>query len=230
MRESEVLLLAKSIREELAEKGLSPAFAKLYSQHTRLQVDQVGLAGWRYDEAYFRLHDAMRLIAVAFLEKDSGVENWQNGLRRAGELLEWLSHSELNPENLPIRFLASAAYQLAGYPARALGLLNQANLLNDQSRILYSLLRANFRSLFQEIRQYWELRLQQDNQPNIRIEWSDHLIFDSQLQEWITDETVRALGILCSMFRWGNEPRLENAVNKLDAMAVSVQSVGKKSD
>ncbi|MCB9418295.1 MAG: hypothetical protein H6667_00705 [Ardenticatenaceae bacterium] len=219
MKESEVLHLAKIIREDLAEKGLSPAFAKLYSQHTRLNAGQAGLAGWRYSEAYDRLHDAMRLIAIAFMERDTKGENWQNGLRRAGELLEWLSHSELNPEELSIQLLASASYQIAGYPARALGLLNQTTLFNEPSRILYFLLRADFRSLFNEIRRYWELRLQESNQSNDRITWEDNATSNKQLQEWITDETIRALGILCTTFRWGDKSRLENAIKKLNAIA-----------
>ncbi len=219
MNETDVLRLSKIISEDLAEGGLSPAFAKLYSQHTRLGARQAGLTGWRRDEAYSRLHDAMRLIAVAFIQKDSEIENWQNSLRRGGELLEWLSHTELNPDNLPIQLLASAAYQLAGYPARALGLLNQATLGNRQSQILSSLLQANFRNLFQEIKQYWSVRFTQDRPFVDSINWEDHVTSNRQIQEWITNETVRALGILCSAFRWGDEARLVNALNKLDAVA-----------
>jgi len=219
MNETDVLRLSKIISEDLAEGGLSPAFAKLYSQHTRLGSRQAGLTGWRPDEAYSRLHDAMRLIAVAFIQKDSEIENWQNSLRRGGELLEWLSHTELNPDNLPIQLLASAAYQLAGYPARALGLMNQATLINRQSQILSSLLGANFQTLFQEIKQYWSVRFTQERQFIDLITWENHEASYRQIQEWITEETVRALGIVCSTFRWGNEPRLENALNKLDDIA-----------
>lgn len=220
MNESEVFQSARSVGESLAGKGLSPAFAKLYSHHTRLSAEQIGLAGWRSDEAYYRLHDAMRLIGIAFLEKDSGIEAWQTALRRAGELLEWLSHSETNPEGLPIRLLASATYQLAGYPARALGLLNQAVLFNGQSRILYFLLRADFHSLFHEIGQYWRLQFQQSNQLEQAITWEDQGAYNRQFQQWIADETIRALGILCTTFRWGDdESRLDDAINKLDAVA-----------
>ena len=49
--------LAQELRQKLAETGLPPAFAKLYSQHTRLAYAQQSLSGWRDEEIWQRLHD-----------------------------------------------------------------------------------------------------------------------------------------------------------------------------
>ncbi|WP_190942222.1 hypothetical protein [Nostoc flagelliforme] len=64
-------------------------------------------------------------MEAAFIQRETGDTNWRNGMLRVGELFEWLSHPQLNPDILPIRLLAAAVYELAGYPARAAGLLNE---------------------------------------------------------------------------------------------------------
>jgi len=108
-----------------AGPGLTPAAAKLYSQQVRLRANQPGLSGWRQQEADERLEEAVRLLDAALIELEEGGEpsrSWA-GLRRAAELLEWLSHPDICPRGVPVRLLAAAAYQLAGYPARSSGLL-----------------------------------------------------------------------------------------------------------
>src|SRR5271167_1289778 len=112
----EVLKLARAVSEGLAGGFLTPACAKLYSQHTRLDAGQPGLTQWRLTEAASRLDDAVRLVDAALFERDAGDANWTEAMLRAAEILEWLSHPTLNPDNLPMRLLAAAAYQLAGYP------------------------------------------------------------------------------------------------------------------
>src|SRR5436190_23001302 len=116
-----ILSLARSVSDRLAGGSLTPAFAKLYSQHTRLEAGRPGLGRWQPGEANSRLDDAVRLIDAALLRRAAGDGNWTEGMLRAAELLEWLSHPTLNPEGIPILLLAAAAYQLAGYPARAAG-------------------------------------------------------------------------------------------------------------
>lgn len=209
--------LAKEIRESLAERGLPPSFAKLYSQHTRLGTGQSGLQNWRSDETLLRLHDAMRLTACGLLEKESGIDGWQNSLRRAGELLEWLSHSDLNPEELPLLLISSAVYQLAGYPARSTGLLNQHNLGNEHSRILYYFLKADFRSLQQSLTEFWSIQALDSSV--FPLPWHDQAALSERIQEWITIETASAIGVVCSFMRWGDETRVLLAIEKLSAIA-----------
>jgi hypothetical protein len=209
--------IAQEIRQNLAERGLPPDFAKLYSQHTRLTYDQQGLLSWREEEMWQRLHDAIRLISAGLLEKEQGIESWSNSLRRAGELLEWLSHSQLNPDDLPLTLLSSAAYQLAGYPARAMGLLNAHELTNNRSRILHYFLKADFRSLQQSLVDFWSTS---SFEPSIfPLPWHDQIALSERVQDWIAAETASSIGVICSFIRWGDETRILLAIQKLSAIA-----------
>ena len=214
--------LADRVQEELVGRGMPPRVAKLYSQHTRLRANQPGLSGWRHDEAAARLDDAVQLIHVALLKRESGNLTWRDAMRRAGELLEWLAHPELNPDGLPLRLLAAAAYQLAGYPARSSGLLDGAagdNTIEDsESALLRALLAANFPELLRRLAEFWaqpivaiENPSDQDKQP---VPGSS-----DQLHRMIVTDTASALGVLCAEMRWGNEPRLQRALAKLEAVA-----------
>lgn len=129
--------LARNVVMAEAGRGLPPATARLYSQFSRLQARQPGLPSWNeYDSSSF-VNEAVRLLDSALVLRTLGNgASWQSGLRRVGELFEWLSLPELNPDNLPLRMLAAAAYQLAGYPARATGLLNTSYENDNVSPIL----------------------------------------------------------------------------------------------
>lgn len=211
----EVLEAAERLRQDLAGIRLSPVFARLYSQHTRLAYIQPGLVSWDATETRARMHDAMRLTAAALTERQQNVEGWQQSLRRAGEILEWLSHPELNPQGLPLIFLAGAAYQLAGLPARSTGLLTQASLSDEVSQIIHSFLRADFRTVLNHLCNFWR-------QNDILVEplpWSDDQLLSEIVQDWITNETASAIGVLCAFLRWGDETRMQVAVQKLSAVA-----------
>ena len=159
----------------------------------------------------------VRLIEAAFIQREVGDERWGNGMRRAGEILEWLSLPELNPDRLPIRLLAASAYQLAGYPARASGLLKEDAIEGIESRILVSLLKADFVSLLQQLSQYWSRvhsLTQQETEPP--SESPDNI--SPQLHELIVKETASCLGIICASMRWGSEPRTRPAIEKLAAI------------
>jgi hypothetical protein len=215
---SETIELARGLRERLAGSGLIPSFAKLYSQHTRLRAARPGLPGWREREASIRLSDAVRLLEAAFIEREAGGDNWQYGVRRAGELLEWLSHPELNPSRLPIRLLAAAAYQLAGYPARSAGLLNEDGTEGAESGILRSLLSADFPEMLRLLGEYWARTVPSAVSIGTGLPWDDAEAFSNRFHEWIVSETASALGVLCAVMRWGNESRLERALEKLSAV------------
>ena len=214
----ETLNLAQKLKKELANSSLSQSFAKLYSQHTRLREGQLGLSGWQKDEETHRLNDAMRLIEVAFIERESNIENWPDGMRRAGELLEWLSHPQLNYNKLPLRLLAAAAYQLAGYPARSTGLLNEDKTDVIESKILHFLLKADFPDLFKQLTEYWATLLLSSTH-NTELSGDEQEVFSDSFQQLIVKETASSLGILCAFMRWGEEYRLEEALNKLTTVS-----------
>jgi len=215
----ETVNLAVELRQGVAGSGLPSSFAKLYSQHTRLRERQPGLAGWREEEAFLRLNDAVRLLEAASIERESGSDEWQSAMRRVGELLEWLSHPELNLTRLPTRLLAAAAYQLAGYPARAAGLLSEDEPESSESGILRSLLKADFADLVRLLTEYWAEQGDLTRQTETDIQWDDPDAFSYALHQWIVSETASALGVLCATMRWGDEPRLDKALDKLVAVA-----------
>jgi len=60
---AEVVTLASQLVESLVDRGLSPAFARLYSHHTRLRENRPGLMSWSQTEANSRLDDVRRFPA-----------------------------------------------------------------------------------------------------------------------------------------------------------------------
>src|SRR5262245_33256949 len=96
---------ANRLQVDLAGKGLTASQAKLYSQHTRLRTSRPGLTNWRRDEASERLDDAVRLLEAGFVQREAGNSAYRACWRGASEILEWLSHPQLNTEGLPFRLL-----------------------------------------------------------------------------------------------------------------------------
>lgn len=219
---TETLALAAKLRQDLVGRGLTPNLAKLYSQHTRLLASQPGLGGWRSEEASARLQDAVLLLEAGFAERDGHQERWIESLRRVGEILEWLAHPELNPDRLPLRLLAASAYQLAGYPARATGLLNAASLSDTgdtpESQILRALLKADFPELLRQLTIYWA-RSSTTQPANYNLNWQDSELLSDNVQEIVTRETASALGVLCGFMRWGETSRMEKALNKIRSIS-----------
>jgi hypothetical protein len=155
-------------------------------------------------------------LQAAFIERDTDPEsNWRDGVRRAAELLEWLSHPEINTEDLPFRLLAAAAYQLAGYPARASGLLNATPPEDTESRILLALLKADFPLLLRELTNYWSGNLSPTLQTIKASFWSEIESPFASFHQIIVMEVAKALGVLCAEMRWGEEDRLAKAIGKL---------------
>ncbi|MDA2136749.1 DEAD/DEAH box helicase [Bacillus cereus group sp. Bc256] len=199
----------QKIINEMADEKLPPNFAKLYSQYTRIKMNQPSLKGWHKNEFTDRLNDAINLIDAGLFNKEIGGKDWQEPIKRGGELLEWLSHPELNKEKLPLRLLSAAAYQLGGYPALSMGLLNSSSSDTYESKILKSLLKGNFPGLFEEIVNYWVIRKDKDES------------FEGRqfINIKVIDEVVSVLGVLLAYMRWGDDARLTRAVEKFDALS-----------
>jgi hypothetical protein len=209
------IALAKDIYLQLTGRALTPAAAKLYSQHTRIAANQKGLAGWRSDEASERLDDAVQLMEAAFLKRGAGDSDWHYGMRRAGELLEWLTHREFNLEDIPVRMLAAAAYQTAGYTAMAASLFERGDFEQAESRILKTLLKADFPTLLEEIAVFWQRYKLVDLQDDISKLPEIGSIESSNVEDWIVNQIISALGVLCAQARWGGINRFEAALEKL---------------
>jgi len=200
---------AREVDRRLVTGGLPPPLAKLYSHCTRLRSGQPGLPTWQRGEFEARLNDAVRLIELGFLKRAAGEEDWRRSVVRGAEVLEWLSHPEIDSEGLPLGHLSAAAYQLAGYPARSAGLLDRI-APGGSLHILTSFLRADFAGLLAGLVHYWGARQQmqragQNEQPDIRSSFFD--------------ETAGALGVLCAAMRWGDHGRLDAALEKLGAVS-----------
>lgn len=212
--DEETVALASQLAESLVGSGLPPALARLYSHYTRLRENQPGLPTWSQAEANSRLEDVMRLLEAAFIQRQMEDNQWQKTVLRAGEILEWLPINDVDSNEISTRLLSAACYQLAGYPARALGLLREETNLNNGSRILTALLKADFIELWHQISRYWSQivpETQNSSQSDIQ---GDHLI-----ETMIVRETVSALGVLCAVMRWGMDLRTQQALDKLTAVS-----------
>lgn len=212
--DEETIALASQLAESLAGSGLPRTLARLYSHHTRLRENQPGLTSWSQAEANSRLEDVMKLIEAASIQRQAEDNQWQKTVLRAGEILEWLPISDIDSDEISTRLLSAACYQLAGYPARALGLLREERSLNKESGILIALLKADFVVLWQQISKYWSRTISeiQDSSPSY--------IQDSRpIETMIVKETVSALGVLCATMRWGSDSRIQKALDKLAAVS-----------
>jgi hypothetical protein len=173
------------------------------------------LISWHAGEALERLDEAIHLIEAALIERDVTEDDtgWREAFRRAGELLEWLSHSEIRPSQVPTALLAAAAYQLAGYPACSAGLLSDVEN-GSASTALFYLLRSDFPELLQVVSLFWS---DADQGQQTEYNGEDPKQVVASLHNWIVEEIVRALGVLAAEMRWGDEARTDQAVSKLSA-------------
>ncbi len=218
LSKNEIVKLAQELRKNFAGTNLPRPLAKLYSQYTRLRAGQSGLSSWQEEETTDRLNDALHLLDAAFIERDDGSEYRHDSAKRAGALLEWLSHPQLNADELPIRLLAAAAYQLAGYPALSKGLLGEDVLEAIESNILYFLLKAEFPKLLEQLTEYWGNNLSILNQKQMELPWQNSEELSQKLQQQVVKETASALGILCAEMRWGKNTRVQPALEKLSTI------------
>lgn len=210
----ETVTLASQLVESFVSSGLPPSVARLYSHYTRLRENQSGLRNWNQMDENSYLHDVMRLLEVASVQRQIEDDQWQKTVLRAGEILEWLPISGTKSEELSTRLFAAACYQLAGYPARASGLLRQDGSQDNESRILIALLKADFVGLLEQIAEYWARAI-----PQIQSTSPSDSQNANVIQEAIIRETVSALGLLCAVMRWGEDSRIQKALDKLTAVS-----------
>jgi hypothetical protein len=211
MATAETIRIAAQTRRQLASNSLTPAQAKLYSQRIRKEMGREGLRSFAPAEVGGHLDDAVFLIDCAFIERRANQRtNWQQGIKRAAEILEWLSQPTLRPDDSPLHLLAAAAYQVAGYPAMALGQLRRAPELAPGSVILRNFLRADFPATLDSIYDFWS---EQFHRPTGTPTAQDRFSLEA------VRHSIMCIGTVCSYFRTGDDRMVRRALRKMHDLA-----------
>lgn len=203
---------------------------------------------WTQSQSIELFSEARRLLHAAGIFEDtdgSDSEAATSCYRRAGELLEWLSRSrdEVTRE-VPAEILAAGAYQLAGLPAMATGILRLSKV-DGAGGIIGAFLSCNFDSVLERTAVFWRdhadltgrdgsarlLNAAEDSaegfQPQTSKpdqEWDAEGDDDpreepfSPIAWYIVVETVRTLGLLAEGLRRGEQNRTGTALEKLKAL------------
>lgn len=206
--------IARTVRQNLAGSALTGGQAKLYSQRLRRDMGRPGLASFREGDVDSYIDEAMLLLECALLERGELPESdWRGGVKRAGEILEWLSQANLKPLGAPLHLLSGAAYQVAGYPAMALGHLRRVSDIEPISRLLKSLFEADFPATLEQVRIYW--RNERSNQISAPIDPTDLTLATFR-------HVIMCIGSVCAYLRTGVGDSAERALAKLESLAASV--------
>ncbi len=205
---------ARNLRQTLASTVLTGRQAKLYSQRLRRDMGREGLASFTAADVDAYLDEAMLLLNCALIERrNDPIGGWRNGAKRAAEILEWLSQPNLKPAGAPLHLLAAAAYQLADYPAMALGHLRRMPDEEPFSFILREFLRADFSTTLEATRAFWQ----------------DHRVFQladridpADLSSHTFQHILMCIGTVCAYLRSGSDGIVYRALTKLDHLAASL--------
>ncbi|WP_077731544.1 DEAD/DEAH box helicase [Methylocaldum sp. 14B] len=206
--------VAQEVRSTLAGNALTAWQAKLYSQRLRRDMGRDGLASFGPGDVDIYLDRAMLLLQCALLERRADPSSgWREGLKRAAEILEWLSQPSLKPVGAPLHLLSAAAYQLAGYPAMALGQLKRMPDEEPSSALLREFLRANFPATLEAIRKFWHRH---------RTLTATGQIDSTDLTTQTFTHIIMCIGTVCAYLRTGSDGITERALKKLENLAASL--------
>lgn len=212
MANAATIAIAREIRENLAGQALTARQAKLYSQRLRRDMGRDGLASFGPGDVAGYLDEAMLLLESGWLERSADISSpWRTAIKRAAEIIEWLSQSQLKPPGAPLHLLAAAAYQLADYPAMALGHLRRLPEGEPFSELLRQFVRADFPAAFQAAQTFWS---------NYRGLRTDGRIDPNDLEIASVQHIVMCVGTICAFLRTGSDAPVERAVVKLEALAL----------
>lgn len=214
MANAATIEIARQVRHSLAGSALTERQAKLYSQRLRREMGREGLTSFALGDVDIYLDEAMLLLQCGLFERSADpMSRWRDGVKRAAEILEWLSQSSLKPPDAPLHLLAAAAYQLADYPAMALGHL--LCVPDDQpfSSLLREFLRGNFPAALDATHLYW----QKYHAINIagRTDPAD-------LTTLTLQHVVMCIGTACAYLRSGSDGMTERALIKLEKLAANL--------
>lgn len=199
MAENSLKMITK-FGESIAGGTLSHGVARLYSHHTRLRSGAKGLSSWTEGELFNRLAEGERLLIAGLTAAENAT--CQRYLRRAGEIFEWAATSMPSETPVPVVLLAASAYQLAGYSARASGVLSEHPLPDSTSKILTALLRADFPEAQRLLLEIWDLK-------------PANGVTETSFDKALLDQLLRALGVMVAWFRWGDDPRIDIALTTI---------------
>ncbi|UVT18402.1 MAG: DEAD/DEAH box helicase [Nitrospira sp.] len=213
MANAATIEVARGIRHSLAGSALTGRQAKLYSQRLRRDMGRDGLASFLPGDVDAFLDEAMLLLHCGLLERrDNRSSAWRDAIKRAAEILEWLSQSSLKPPEAPLHLLAAAAYQLADYPAMALGHLRHVPDNQPVSVMLRELLRADFPAALKAVHDFWLKQLALGGtDPTAPLD----LTIDT------FKHVVMCLGTICTYLRTG-DGMTDRALVKLEKLAASL--------
>lgn len=213
MANAATIEIAREVRQNLAGQALTARQAKLYSQRLRRDMGREGLASFAPGDVGTYIDEAMLLLQCGLLERGADpASGWREGIKRAAEILEWLSQSSLKPPGAPLHLLAAAAYQLADYPAMALGHLRRVPDDQPFSVLLREFLRADFPSTLEAVLDFWR------NRRALEIAGR---IDPADLTTYTFQHVVMCIGTICTYLRTGNYIATERALTKLENIADS---------
>lgn len=211
MPSAESIRIATDYLSRNARAALTESQAKLYSQSVRRQMGREGLATFGTPDIQRAMDEAFLLVQYALLNRNGAAEaSWRDAVKRAAEILEWLSQADLRPTGTPLHLLSAAAYQVAGYPAMALGELKQLPENDEASAILAGFLRADFPAVLRAIHEYWQQE----------ITAAGAVTGDgAEFSAIAIQHVIRCIGTICGYLRFGQDDMVERATNKLDRLA-----------
>jgi hypothetical protein len=213
MANAATVALAREIRFALAGQALTERQAKLYSQRLRRDMGRDGLVSFAPGDVFGYLEEAMLLLESGWLERGAdATSQWRTSVKRAAEILEWLSQASLRPAGAPLHLFAAAAYQFADFPAMAIGHLRRVPSEEPFSLLLTSFLRADFPDAAQAAQRFWQT--QRTLQVTDRLPPAD-------LETETVRHVVMCIGTICAYLRSGADALVDRAVVKLEHLATS---------
>ncbi|UIJ44763.1 DEAD/DEAH box helicase [Sphingomonas cannabina] len=251
---------------EAERRALAEAFLAVHATENALTAQQARLfvrsiqSSWRVTSLDWSVRqsvelftDARRLLhAATIFEEGDGPDGAAAAscYRRAGEILEWLTRAGDDvTHDVPAEVLAAGAYQLAGLPAMAGGILKRVKL-DGVGAILGAFLGCDFDSVMELTAAFWArhgdltgpdgsegLLADTDDEPpqpmpSIALEADEDgdappESRTSRVAWYVAVETVRSIGLLADGLRRGELIRTETALQKLAALAdVATRIVG----
>ncbi|MEO6331519.1 MAG: DEAD/DEAH box helicase [Gemmatimonadaceae bacterium] len=155
----------------------------------------------------------MLLLQTSLLTRASEhPAGWKDAMKRAAEIFEWLSQADLKPQGAPLHLLAAASYQLADYPAMAVGHLRRIPE-EPFSAVLRDLLRGHFGAALMSTRAFWQ-------------RYHEFPVNDRTTQPDLTESTFRhiimCLGTVCDYMRTGQDDMVERALIKLQNLTLGL--------